>query len=88
MINGKSHWLFQQSIMTELLKRGHEVTCITQMTWIGQKPVNYSEVLVDPPFDLEAICMCCHELQKNQMKNQIFVFFFLNSATRKSFQSG
>lgn len=54
-LNGKSHWLFMQSIVKALLDRHHEVTVITSKPWDGVKPVNYTEVLVDPPIDLELV---------------------------------
>lgn len=57
-INGKSHWLFLQHMITALVDRGHDVTCVTAHTWIGPKPANYSEVLIDPPLDLSELCKC------------------------------
>lgn len=50
-ISGKSHWVYGQNFVDALLDRGHEVTCITSNTYIGSKPNNYTEVLVDPPFN-------------------------------------
>lgn len=52
---GKSHWLFMQHIIKALLDRYHEVTVITARTWDDVKPINYTEVLIDPPIDLDPI---------------------------------
>lgn len=38
-----------------LLQRGHEVTFITSQS-MNQNITNYTEILIDPPFDLEALC--------------------------------
>lgn len=54
-LNGKSHWLFMQSIIKAILDRHHEVTVITSKSWDGIKPANYTEVLIDPPIDLEVV---------------------------------
>lgn len=48
-----SHWEFFQHIIKALLERNHEVTVITSKTLNGIKPDNYTEVLIDPPFDDE-----------------------------------
>lgn len=50
---GASHWPFMQHIVKALLDRNHEMTVITSKTWNGPKPPNYTEILVDPPFDLD-----------------------------------
>lgn len=39
-----------QTIIEALLNRGHEVTAITSFKW-NPLPVNYTEVLIDPPLD-------------------------------------
>lgn len=54
-MNGKSHWIYMQTFVEELLHRGHEVTCITSQKFNGPTPLNYTEVLIDPPFDIESI---------------------------------
>lgn len=33
-----------------LLNRGNEVTCMTSMTMGENKPQNYTEILLDPPY--------------------------------------
>lgn len=54
-LNGQSHWLFSQNVIKALLKRYHEVTCITPLTWPDPKPVNYTEILASPPIDFSQI---------------------------------
>lgn len=51
--NGKSHWVLMETIIEALLDRHHEVTTITNFKWNGPKPANYTEILIDPPFDME-----------------------------------
>lgn len=50
-INAKSHWVLSKALIEALLKRGHEVTCITSLTFNGPKPKNYTEIRIDPPLD-------------------------------------
>lgn len=40
--------------MRALLDRGHEVTFLTSNTMANSKLSNYTEVLIDPPFDMSA----------------------------------
>lgn len=54
-LNGMSHWLFMRHLVEALLNRQHEVTFITSNTWGDIKPPNYTEILIDPPFDVEKI---------------------------------
>lgn len=42
----------------ELIGRGHEITCITHIPMSGAKLDNYTEVLIDPPFDMEVLGEC------------------------------
>lgn len=51
-INGKSHWNYMQVFIKEFLRRGHEVTSITSIAMGGKKHENYTEVLIDPPFNI------------------------------------
>lgn len=44
-----------QVFVKELLKREHEVTCITSITLGEPKPENYTEILIDPPYDMQNI---------------------------------
>lgn len=53
-MNGKSHMNYMEVFIRELINRGHEVTCITSVSISGTKPDSYTEVLIDPPFDINA----------------------------------
>lgn len=44
-----------QVFIKELLMRGHEVTCITSIKLSGHKYENYTEILIDPPYDMQNI---------------------------------
>lgn len=50
--NGKSHVLYCELFVKELLNRGHEVTFITNNSLMKFNLKNYTEVLIDPPFDI------------------------------------
>lgn len=54
-INIKSHWLFSQSLIKAIINRGHEVTCVTSTSFGDKIPANYTEILIDPPLDLNAL---------------------------------
>lgn len=54
-MNGKSHWNYMQVFIKELLNRGHQITCITSMSIGDFKPENYTEILIDPPFNMQNI---------------------------------
>lgn len=54
--NGKSHFLYMQSFVLALLERGHEVTFLTSHSMNHLKLENYTEILIDPPFDLHSLC--------------------------------
>lgn len=54
-MNGKSHMNYVQVFIRELIGRGHEVTCITSISMSGTKPDNYTEILIEPPFDMEIL---------------------------------
>lgn len=49
--NEQDDWFFTQNVMKTLLKRHHEVTCITPMSWLDAKNLNYTEILMDQPMD-------------------------------------
>lgn len=53
--NGKSHWIYMQTFIKELLNRGHDLTTITSISMGDQKTPNYTEVLIDPPMNMEKI---------------------------------
>lgn len=44
-----------KNVIEALLDRHHEVTCVTSFNWSSSKPENYTEILVDPPFDINKI---------------------------------
>lgn len=50
---GKSHWILLKTIIEALLDRQHHVTAITNFKWNGPRPMNYTEILIDPPLDFE-----------------------------------
>lgn len=54
---GKSHFLFMQTIVRALLDRGHEVSYLTSNSLNHLKLANYTEYLVDPPFDFGSLGM-------------------------------
>lgn len=47
---GKSHFMMHQVLVQELLKRGHEITCIAGSTLGKNLGANYTEILL-PPYD-------------------------------------
>ena len=54
--NGKSHQLYVSSFVIALLDRGHEVTFLTSQSLNHLKLKNYTEILIDPPFDIHSVC--------------------------------
>lgn len=52
-LNGKSHWLYMSSFVKALIDRGHEVTFLTSNSLKHLNLANYTEVLIDPPFNME-----------------------------------
>lgn len=46
-VDGKSHFMFMQSIINALLDRHHEVTGITYFAWPEPRPTNYTEILIE-----------------------------------------
>lgn len=56
--NGVSHWLFLSHFIRQLDSRGHAVTAITGIPLAGKISSNYTEILIDPPFDLEGGRKC------------------------------
>lgn len=55
---GSSHWLVLQNFAKELVKRGHELTAIVNTPINNFTSPNYTEILIDPPYDLKDICKC------------------------------
>lgn len=52
-----SHWILLQNYVKELVNRGHAVTAIVNQPITNFTMSNYTEVLIDPPFDLRSVCM-------------------------------
>lgn len=52
--NGKSHAMYLKVFVEELIGRGHEVTCVTSYS-MGQTHDNYTEILIDPPFNMQKL---------------------------------
>lgn len=61
--NGKSHFLYMQSFVLALIDRGHEVTFLTSQSINHIKLKNYTEILIDPPFDIHSLCKFNNHLQ-------------------------
>lgn len=53
--HARSHWLYLQSFVKELLHRGHHVTCITSTPFDGPNKANYTEIRIDPPLNMETL---------------------------------
>ncbi|XP_055379736.1 UDP-glycosyltransferase UGT5-like [Condylostylus longicornis] len=47
---GKSHFMMTKAIISELTRRGHEITLITAFP-INEKLSNYKEILIEPVYD-------------------------------------
>lgn len=54
LYHAKSHEIYLQSFVKALLKRGHHVTHLTHTASHWQSNTNYTEILIDPPFDADA----------------------------------
>lgn len=55
-MNGRSHFLYMSTFVEALLGRGHEVTYLTSNSHHNLKLANYTEVLIDPPFNVPSKC--------------------------------
>lgn len=81
--NGKSHFLYMQSFVKALLERQHEVTLLTSFSMLDLKLANYTEVLIDKPFDFSSqseLKQLCFLNKQFFISNQInFHQFFLVS---------
>lgn len=53
---GPSHWFLLQNFAKELVNRGHEVTAVVNKPIANFKSSNYTEILINPPFDFSTIC--------------------------------
>lgn len=54
--NGPSHWILLQNFVKALVNRGHEVTAIVNTSISNFKSPNYTEILINPPFDMSTVC--------------------------------
>lgn len=83
--NGKSHFMFMEKFVRALLDRGHEVTFLTSNSLNHLQLENYTEVLVDPPLDLDLLS----ELKRSLTWISINIFKnFQFSTTRCDQQQG
>ena len=57
-INGHSHWNYLKIFIRELINREYDVTCITSIRMNDKSLSNYTEILIDPPFNLVNMSMC------------------------------
>lgn len=72
-VHGKSHWNYMKVFIDELLNRGNEITCITSVTIGNNKPENYTEVLIEPPYSKENLSKF-YGIPEWSAKSAIFVF--------------
>lgn len=59
--NAKSHVLYMQSFIKAVIDRGHEVTYVTSQSLNHMNLTNYTEVLIDPPFEFFSLSKCKNE---------------------------
>lgn len=52
-----SHWLWLDHFVQEMLHRGHQVTALTNFAHKSPH-ANYTELIIDPPYDLYPVCQC------------------------------
>lgn len=67
IFNAKSHVLYMQSFIKAVLDRGHQVTFVTSQSLNHLNFTNYTEALIDPPFDFFSLS----ELEKCNCFSQI-----------------
>lgn len=79
---GKSHSIMSEIVMTELARRGHNVTVITNFR-LNEKLANYSEVLIEPAFDYWIACKCVLNISK--FNSSYFCIISSNSHWIQSF---
>lgn len=73
---GPSHWILLQEFAKELLLRGHEVTAIVNKPINNFKSPNYTEILIDKPFNLSSVCKCTIKNYNNNIKINIILNIF------------
>lgn len=77
--NAKSHQIYMQSFVKALLNRGHHVTFLKSAPFYWSNGANYTEILVDPPFDTDTIRKIFHSilLKLNEIVKKIIFFCIL-----------
>lgn len=70
-----------ENVIGALLNRHHQVTCITSSKWSGTMPENYTEVLIDQPFDLNSVLTQAQVFQARDLS--IFTNFVRQAKKRK-----
>lgn len=81
-INRSSHWNYMQVFIKELLTRGHEVTCITSIKLTGHKYENYTEILIDPPYDMQNISKWNNDVGNNVIMTGFFFLLWRESCMK------
>lgn len=79
-----------QKFIRALLDRHHEVTAITPIPWKGIRPHNYTEVLVEPPLNIEDILPQSRvfNAERGSALTKLFMLPMIGKATAdKSFSS-
>lgn len=51
-----SHFILLQHFIKELVNRGHNVTAVVNRSIDNFASVNYTEILIDPPLDMDKNC--------------------------------
>lgn len=76
--NAKSHQIYMQSFVKAFLNRGHHVTFLTSAPFYWSNGANYTEILVDPPFDTDTIRKIFHStlLKLNEIVKKITFFVY------------
>lgn len=60
-----SHWILLQVFVKELIKRGHSVTAVTNRAINNFNSTNYTELLIDPPLDMDKHCEYWNNLNQS-----------------------
>uniref|UniRef100_U5EXU4 Putative udp-glucuronosyltransferase n=1 Tax=Corethrella appendiculata TaxID=1370023 RepID=U5EXU4_9DIPT len=77
-----SHWLWIEHFVKELLKRGHEVTAITNYQ-AKEKHSNYTEIIIDPMYDIPSYLPISDifELRYDSDLQNLFLYWNVGLAT-------
>lgn len=52
----RSHWMWLDHFVREMLNRGHHVTALTNFRTKAPH-ANYTELIIDPPLDISPLCV-------------------------------